>query len=139
MVKEELQEEIEELKQIKKSLQMDIIELDDKILFQDFGVYQPQYNFATLDEYKDKLDEIREEQKSMINREVQEKFEEHLGLVFRQNQNRQNHQRNFQKYRSNHQSHQQMVHLYQNLRSLIHLHQNRFLHLNYLNFLNYLN
>ena len=66
MVKEELQEEIEELKQIKKSLQMDIIELDDKILFQDFGVYQPQYNFATLDEYKDKLDEIREEQKSMI-------------------------------------------------------------------------
>ena len=66
MVKEELQEEIEELKQIKKYLQMDIIELDDKILFQDFGVYQPQYNFATLDEYKDKLDEIREEQKSMI-------------------------------------------------------------------------
>ena len=66
MVKEELQEEIEELKQIKKSLQMDIIELDDKILFQDFGVYQPQYNFATLDEYKDKLEEIREEQKSMI-------------------------------------------------------------------------
>lgn len=66
MVKEELQEEIEELKQIKQSLQMDIIELDDKILFQDFGVYQPQYNFATLDEYKDKLDEIREEQKSMI-------------------------------------------------------------------------
>ena len=32
---------------------MDIIELDDKILFQNFGVYQPQYSFATLDEYKD--------------------------------------------------------------------------------------
>lgn len=66
MLKEALQEEIDELKKIKQSLQMDIIELDDKILFQDFGVYQPQYNFATLDEYKDKLDEIREEQKSMI-------------------------------------------------------------------------
>ena len=66
MSKETLQEEIEELKKIKQSLQMDIIELDDKILFQDFGVYQPQYNFATLDEYKDKLEEIREEQKSMI-------------------------------------------------------------------------
>lgn len=66
MSKETLQEEIDELKKIKQSLQMDIIELDDKILFQDFGVYQPQYNFATLDEYKDKLEEIREEQKSMI-------------------------------------------------------------------------
>ena len=66
MSKEILQEEIDELKKIKQFLQMDIIELDDKILFQDFGVYQPQYNFATLDEYKEKLDEIREEQKSMI-------------------------------------------------------------------------
>ena len=59
MSKETLQEEIDELKKIKQSLQMDIIELDDKILFQDFGVYQPQYNFATLDEYKEKLDAIR--------------------------------------------------------------------------------
>ena len=66
MEKETLQDEIDELKKIKQSLQMDIIELDDKILFQDFGVYQPQYNFATIDEYKDKLDEIRQEQKSMI-------------------------------------------------------------------------
>ncbi len=66
MEKETLQDEIAELKKIKQSLQMDIIELDDKILFQDFGVYQPQYNFATIDEYKDKLDEIRQEQKSMI-------------------------------------------------------------------------
>ena len=37
MSKETLQEEIDELKKIKQSLQMDIIELDDKILFQDFG------------------------------------------------------------------------------------------------------
>ena len=66
MEKENLQQEIEELKTIKQSLQMDIIELDDKVLFQDFGVYQPQYNFATLDEYKEKLNEIREQQKDMI-------------------------------------------------------------------------
>ena len=66
MSKETLQEEIDELKKIKQSLQMDIIELDDKILFQDFGVYQPQYNFATIDEYKEKLDEIRNKQKEMI-------------------------------------------------------------------------
>lgn len=66
MEKEMLQNDIEELYKIKQSLQMDIIELDDKILFQNFGVYQPQYNFATLDEYKDKLDYIRNQQKEMI-------------------------------------------------------------------------
>lgn len=65
-----LQKDIEELRNIKQSLQMDIIELDDKILFQDFGVYQPQYNFATLDEYKDRLDEIREKQKDMIKNQT---------------------------------------------------------------------
>ena len=70
MEKENLQNEIAELKNIKQSLQMDIIELDDKVLFQDFGVYQPQYNFATLDEYKDKLDEIREQQKEMIKNQT---------------------------------------------------------------------
>lgn len=66
MNRESLQEEIAELTKIKQSLKMDIIELDDKILFQDFGVYQPQYNFATIDEYKEKLDEIRNKQKEMI-------------------------------------------------------------------------
>lgn len=70
MNKESLQEEIAELTKIKQSLKMDIIELDDKILFQDFGVYQPQYNFATLDEYKDKLDEIKEQQKEMIKNQT---------------------------------------------------------------------
>lgn len=70
MEKEVLQNDIEELKNIKQSLQMDIIELDDKILFQNFGVYQPQYNFATLDEYKDKLDEIRNRQKEMIKSHI---------------------------------------------------------------------
>ncbi len=66
MEKDKLQDEILELEKIKKSLQTDIIELDDKILFQDFGIYQPQYNFATIDDYKDKLEEIRQQQKDMI-------------------------------------------------------------------------
>lgn len=66
MEKEALQKEIDELKDLKHMLQTEVIELDDKVLFQDFGVYQPQYNFATLDEYKDKLGEIRNKQKDMI-------------------------------------------------------------------------
>ena len=61
-----LEKEIEELKRIRQSLKLDIIELDDKKLFQEFGLYHPQYNFANLDDYKDRLAEIREKQKDMI-------------------------------------------------------------------------
>ena len=70
MQKEKLEKEIEELKQIKKSLQSEIIELDDRVLFQEFGVYFPQYKFATLDEYKNRLTEIREQQQEMIKKQV---------------------------------------------------------------------
>lgn len=66
MDKTKLETEIYELKKIKENLQLEIIELDDKVLFQSFGVYQPQYDFATLDEYKDKLNQIRSLQKEMI-------------------------------------------------------------------------
>ena len=66
MEKEMIEKEIAELNSIKESLKAEIIELDDKALFQEFGVYQPQYNFATLDEYKDTLNDIREQQKNMI-------------------------------------------------------------------------
>lgn len=66
MANEDLQLDIQDLQELKRNLQMEIIELDDRALFQNFGVYQPQYDFATLDEYKDKLEEIREQQKTMI-------------------------------------------------------------------------
>lgn len=43
-----------------------IVELDESILLQDFGMYSPIYDFTTSDEYKDRLDAIRTEQKNMI-------------------------------------------------------------------------
>ena len=43
-----------------------LIELDDTILMQEFGLYKPLYSFATSDEYKDRLSEIRERQKALI-------------------------------------------------------------------------
>ena len=64
--KDKLLTDIEELKKIKKELTEKIIELDDRVLYQNFGVYQPQYNFATLDNYKDRLDDVRNEQKKLI-------------------------------------------------------------------------
>ena len=63
---EKLSAEIEQLKQVKANLQAEIIQLDDEILFQEFGVFQPQYSFAKLDEYKDALTNIRNSQKELI-------------------------------------------------------------------------
>lgn len=70
MKSSDLKEEINELIKIKNSLIADIIELDDDVLFQEFGVYQPQYKFAKLDEYKVKLTEIRSRQKEMIKNQT---------------------------------------------------------------------
>ena len=66
ILKKNLEQQIYELKVEKQILQSEVIELDDRVLFQDFGVYQPQYNFATIDGYKEELNKIRERQKSMI-------------------------------------------------------------------------
>jgi hypothetical protein len=44
----------------------DLVVLDEEILIQEFGLYKPMYNFATSDEYKNRLDSIRENQKLMI-------------------------------------------------------------------------
>ena len=43
-----------------------IITLDDEILFQEFGLYKPRYEFANSTEYKVKLNSVREQQKEMI-------------------------------------------------------------------------
>ncbi len=52
------------------SRQAQVIELDDKILFQDFGLYTPMYNLANSEEYKDRLSVIRQRQKDMIKNDV---------------------------------------------------------------------
>lgn len=63
---ENIQKDIEELKLIKKNLQAEVIQLDDEILYQEFGIFKPQYNFADLDNYKTALNNIRQQQKDMI-------------------------------------------------------------------------
>lgn len=57
--KKETEEEIQKRKH-------QIIELDDKILLQEFGLYEPTYEFTTSTEYKDRLEKIRNKQKEMI-------------------------------------------------------------------------
>ncbi len=63
-----LKEKIEELTVVRDNLRKEIIQLDDEILFQDFGVYKPQYCFAELDQYKEVLYNLRKEQKEMIKK-----------------------------------------------------------------------
>lgn len=44
----------------------EIIQLDDEILYQSYSLYKPIYDFATSQEYKERLDDIRNQQKAMI-------------------------------------------------------------------------
>ncbi len=59
ITRKELSDEIIEKKDM-------IVELDETILLQEFGMYKPVYNFASSDIYKDRLDRIKQEQKQMI-------------------------------------------------------------------------
>ena len=47
-----------------KRKQADI--LDDTIQMQEYGLYTPQYEFTKSEEYKDKLKQIRDQQKTMV-------------------------------------------------------------------------
>lgn len=48
------------------TLKDEITVVQDTAEIQSFGLYEPKYDFGTSAEYKEKLDEIRSEQKSMI-------------------------------------------------------------------------
>lgn len=62
----ELNKKIESLQLLKHNLQAEIIQLDDEILYQEFGLFKPLFCFADLDKYKEELDALRQQQKIMI-------------------------------------------------------------------------
>lgn len=47
-----------------------IITFDDVILVQEFGLYTPRYDFANAEQYKDKLTQIRNQQKECIKNDT---------------------------------------------------------------------
>jgi len=49
--------------QKKKNL---IIAIDEELMLESFALYKPQFTFLTSEEYKSKLDEIRDSQKTLI-------------------------------------------------------------------------
>ena len=50
---------LDELQRSYSQKKAELIILDDELLMQSFGLYEPLYDFATSDEYKNKLKEIR--------------------------------------------------------------------------------
>lgn len=59
---QELNDAVKELQQAKEQ----IVETNEEVLMQSFGLYTPRYSFMNSDEYKARLLEIRAEQKDMI-------------------------------------------------------------------------
>ncbi len=61
-----IQSEISDAQENLSTLKDEITVVQDTVEIQSFGLYEPKYDFGTSAEYKDKLDEIRKEQKLMI-------------------------------------------------------------------------
>lgn len=62
-----------ELERIRSEIQQanaELIEVTDEVLLQSFGLYEPTFDFATSDIYKDRLDKIRDQQKTMIKNDT---------------------------------------------------------------------
>lgn len=64
--KEKLESEKSNLDDYIEKKKEEYIELEDAVLLQSFGLYTPQYDFATSSLYKDELNRIRELQNNMI-------------------------------------------------------------------------
>ncbi|MYF98701.1 DUF4041 domain-containing protein, partial [Candidatus Poribacteria bacterium] len=65
-----LNSEISDAQGTLTNLKDEITVVQDSVEIQSFGLYEPKYDFGTSAEYKDKLDEIRTEQKNMIKYET---------------------------------------------------------------------
>lgn len=66
----DIKEESEKLNSKKSKLNEEIIEIEDLVLMQDFGIYETKYGLENSQLYKERLDEIRIEQKQMIRQKV---------------------------------------------------------------------
>ena len=64
--KEKLEKECGKLESKVAQLKKDAIFFEDALIFQDYGLYTPRYDFVSAEEYKLNLDKIRTIQKEMI-------------------------------------------------------------------------
>lgn len=64
------QQEIEAKSKELDKISKDIITFSDEVLVQEYGLYQPRYNFMSSDVYKERLTTIRNQQKQMIKQDI---------------------------------------------------------------------
>ena len=64
-----LKEEEKELNVKISQLHDSLLDLDEQTLYQEFALYKPKYEYKNIDEYKTKLDEIRDAQKWLIKQD----------------------------------------------------------------------
>lgn len=64
--KDKLQTTVDSLSTKIQNLEADVIQLDETILMQSFGIYETRYDFEDSSLYKARLDQIRKEQKQMV-------------------------------------------------------------------------
>lgn len=63
---QKLDDQISKRKKELESLQSQIVQTNDELLLQSFGLYSPHFSFVNADEYKSRLLQIRAMQKDMI-------------------------------------------------------------------------
>lgn len=69
IIKEEIEKkqiQLENLTSKIKQLEVQVIEFEDEILYQSFGMYTPVYNLMNSTEYKERIKLCRNKQKQMI-------------------------------------------------------------------------
>ncbi|MCJ7987950.1 DUF4041 domain-containing protein [Priestia sp. OVL9] len=64
--KENLIQETNELSITLNEKQEELVVLEDELLLQSFGFYNPKYDLETSEHYKERLDDIREKQKDLV-------------------------------------------------------------------------
>ncbi len=57
---------VSELGAEKETLEKQVVDLDNIVFAQDFGLYKPRYKFANSTKYRDELKKIRDEQRAML-------------------------------------------------------------------------
>lgn len=74
------QHALRELESTIASKKREIVQLDNEILLQEFGVYAPMYDFANSEMYKDRLAVVCQEQKKMITNDTVCKYPQNMTL-----------------------------------------------------------
>lgn len=65
---EEIRKQIAVLETEIENKKAQIVSFDDEILAQEFGLYKPRFNFTNVEQYKEKLKEIRDGEKQVVKR-----------------------------------------------------------------------